>query len=179
LAANPDAAALSRSAMPPGDPVLRVHAPADARQVTAYFEFGLVADLTYDAASESWVTRFLVPNHVADGDYDVRVLIVDAAGDAQLADVPYTIESDAPDLEVETEVQGREVRVRAASDGDIRLATVAWVDDPSVRAELSRTGDTTVREGTLTLPPGRHRLRVVIADRARNEADRLVEVQVP
>ncbi|MFW5876995.1 MAG: VWA domain-containing protein [Myxococcota bacterium] len=179
LAANPDAAALSRSAMPPGDPVLRVHAPADARQVTAYFEFGLVADLTYDAASESWVTRFLVPNHVADGDYDVRVLIVDAAGDAQLADVPYTIESDAPDLEVETEVDGREVRVRAASDGDIRRATVAWVDDPSVRAELTRSGDTTVREGTLTLPPGRHRLRVVIADRARNEADRLVEVQVP
>ncbi len=39
-----DAAALSRSAMPPGDPILRVHAPIDAVQVTAYFPFGLVKD---------------------------------------------------------------------------------------------------------------------------------------
>ena len=45
LAARPDAAALSRDEMPPGDPILTVRAPADARQVTAYFPFGLVKDL--------------------------------------------------------------------------------------------------------------------------------------
>jgi Ca-activated chloride channel homolog len=179
LAANPDAAALSRSVMPPGDPILRVQAPADAQQVTAYFPFGQVTDLEYHPGSESWRTRFLVPNHVPDGDYAVRVLVVGADGQARMIDVPYTIESDAPDMEVEAEVTGREVRVRVAAPGGIRLATVALVSDPTVRTDLDATEDATVHEGTLTLPHGHHRLRVVVADPARNEADQVVEVEVP
>ena len=44
--------------MPPGDPILTVAAPADARLVTAYFPFGLVKDLHYDPFLGRWQTRF-------------------------------------------------------------------------------------------------------------------------
>jgi Ca-activated chloride channel homolog len=179
LAANPDAAALSRSIMPPGDPILRVHAPAHARQVTAYFDFGLVTDLQYDHESESWLTRFLVPNDVVDGDYGVRVLVVGADGQPMMLEVPYTIESDEPDFEVDVRVQDGQARLRVAAPKGIRLATVALVSDPQVRTDLGKTRDAAVREGNLQLPSGVHQLRVVVADPARNEADRVVEVRIP
>lgn len=187
LEAHPDAAALSRSVMPPGDPVLRVRAPADARQVTAYFPFGLVRDLRLDPDGETWVTRFLVPNSVADGDYQVRVLVVDANGQARIADVPYTIESDPPEIEVEAEGTRDGARVVVTAPPGTRRAAVAWVDDPTVRVELTpldgdatRGADERLRfVGVLPLPPGRQELRVVVADRGRNEAIDQVLVEVP
>ncbi|MFN2547602.1 MAG: VWA domain-containing protein, partial [Myxococcales bacterium] len=57
VAANADAAALSRKNMPPGDPLLTVNAPRDALQVTAYFPFGLVRDLKWDDHLEKWTLR--------------------------------------------------------------------------------------------------------------------------
>jgi Ca-activated chloride channel family protein len=72
-----DAAALSRSIMPPGDPVLTVRAPRSALGVTAVFPFGLTLDLSYQSNREVWEGRFLVPNHVADVPYDVQVFVTD------------------------------------------------------------------------------------------------------
>jgi Ca-activated chloride channel family protein len=179
LAANPDAVALSRSAMPPGDPVLRVHAPSDATSVTAYFPFGLVKDLRFDPTNEVWEGRFLVPNDVADGDYRVRIVIVEVHGQVRVTEVPYTIDSEAPDLEVELEASAGGVRVRVRADEQARAATVASVIDPSVRFELEPTDDGQGFEGFVALPPGLHALRVVVADEARNESDRVLDVEVP
>ena len=179
LAAHKDAAALSRTAMPPGDPVLSVAAPADARQVTAYFPFGLVKDLRYDANAEHWTVRFLVPKGVADGDYDVRVVIVKADGTVEVTTVPYTIDSEGEAFDVETEVteRGLVVRVRAAESS--RLVTVALVADPRVRLDLTDAGDQLTFEGALRLRSGRHQLRIVVADAARNESEQLITVEVP
>jgi len=179
LAANPDAAALSRSAMPPGDPVIRVQAPADAQQVTAFFPFGLELDLTYDPAAEAWTGRFLVPNDVVDGEYDVRVLVVDDGGDARIVDVPYTIVSDEPEMDFEVEAVEGGVRVRVSAEDGVRLATVAVVDDPTLRADLEPLSDErTSWETTFALTPGTHVLRVVAADQARNETEHVVTVTV-
>ncbi len=179
LAANPDAAALSRDIMPPGDPILSVRAPASAQQVTAYFPFGLVEDLVWDEAREMWTTRFLVPKGVEDGAYDVKVVVVDKNGAVKMSTVPYTIDSEAPDFEVELEVTDSGVRVLAKADpelGVLREAVVALVDDPTVRIDLTlHRGEFT---GELKLPPGMHRVRVVVTDDARNEKSREIEVEV-
>lgn len=180
LAANPDAAALSRDTMPPGDPVLSVRAPANAQQVTAYFPFGLVEDLEWDADKEMWTTRFLVPKGVSDGDYDVQIVVVDSRGAVKMSTVPYTIDSEAPDFELQTEVTPDGVRLTVAvadpSLGVLREAVVASAADPSVRADfVRRRGELA---GVLALPPGTHRLRVVVTDDARNEKSRELEVEV-
>jgi Ca-activated chloride channel family protein len=166
LASNSDAAALSRRAMPPGDPVLTVDAPRDALQVTAFFPFGLVKDLRWDERLEKWIVRFLVPTDVLDGAYETQVVIVRRNGTLELARASYIIDSRAPDFEVD--FVGPRIRVRVSELA--RKVTVVLAADPRRRTVLQ--GDGREFEGE---PPGTGRLRVVVADLARNEAAREVE----
>ncbi|GAB4559884.1 MAG: hypothetical protein Tsb0020_06080 [Haliangiales bacterium] len=182
LAAHKDAVALSRSAMPPGDPILKVRAPADALQVTAYFPFGLVKDLTYDADTEHWRVRFLVPKDVVDGDYLVKIVIMHADGSVEMAEIPYTIDSEEPDFEVVVEECAGGVILHVVTAEKARLVTAAFADDPSQRVELVAQpdlGDGTHFEAFLPMAPGSHRLRVVVADSARNEAEDEFNVELP
>lgn len=178
LAKHQDAVALSRSAMPPGDPILKVRAPADARQVTAYFPFGLVKDLTYDADSEHWRVRFLVPKQVVDGDYEVKIVVVRADGTVEVAQVPYTIDSEGPEFEVSVEPGKGGVLVKVTTAEQARLVTVCADGAPGLRLELKDDGDGLHFQGFLAVPPGKRVLRVVVADMARNEGDELVSVDV-
>jgi len=166
LAANSDAAALSRRSMPPGDPVLTVDAPRDALQVTAFFPFGLVKDLRFDERLEKWTVRFLVPTDVPDGAYEAQVVIVKRDGALELARASYVIDSRAPDFEVD--FAGSRIRVRVSEPA--RKVTVVLAADPRRRTVLR--GDGREFEGER---PGTGRLRVVVADLARNEAAREVE----
>jgi Ca-activated chloride channel family protein len=166
LAANMDAAALSRRAMPPGDPLLTVTAPRDATQVTAWFPFGLVKDLRWDDGLEKWVVRFLVPTDVPDGEYQAQVVIVKRDGTVELAKTSYVIDSKAPDFQVE--LSGGHIRVRTSEPA--RKVTVASVADP--RRRVSLRGDGQVFEGHV---PAGGRLRIVVADLARNEMAREVD----
>lgn len=173
VAANSDAAALSRTRMPPGDPLLTVKAPRDVLQVTAYFPFGLVKDLAWDAGLEKWTLRFLVPLGVPDGDYEATVVIVRRDRSVELARAPYTIDSAAPDFEVEARSVSGGVHLRVVAAKAARRVTVALVGDPRQRVEL--LGDGRVFEGVLPAQ-GARALRVVVADLARNEASREVAV---
>jgi Ca-activated chloride channel family protein len=179
LAAHKDAVALSRSAMPPGDPILQVRAPVDAQQVTAYFPFGLVKDLAYDADAEQWRVRFLVPKGVADGVYEVKIVIVHADGTVEIARIPYTIDSSGPDFEVVTEEIAGGALVKVVTAEPARLVTVSAVADPRLRVELADQGDGVHFEAFVPLAPGAHRMRIVVADEARNEADDTFTIDVP
>jgi len=169
VAANSDAAALSRTIMPPGDPVLTVKAPKDALQVTAYFPFGLVKDLAWDEKLEKWVLRFLVPVGVPDGGYEATVLIVRRDGSIELAKACYTIDSKEPDFEVEAKKVAGLVFVRVRSSEPARRVTAAFVADPRRRIEFTGAGSDFT--GVL---PGSGPVRVVVADMARNESVREV-----
>jgi Ca-activated chloride channel homolog len=179
LAAHKDAVALSRSAMPPGDPILQVRAPANARQVTAYFPFGLVKDLAYEPDAEHWRVRFLVPKGVADGVYQVKIVIVHADGTTEIARIAYTIDSSEPDFEVVTEEVDGGVVIQVVTAEPARLVTVTAVDDPRVRIELADQGGGVHFEALVPLAPGRHRMRIVVADEARNEAEDTFTVDLP
>lgn len=196
LKAHQDAVALSRSAMPPGDPLLSVKAPRDARQVTAYFPFGLVKDLTWDERAEKWQVRFLVPVDVADGTYQARVVIVHHDGTVELATAEYTIDSQAPDFEAScrplTDGTGQGIWIEVRATEQVRETQAALVSDPRVRVVLARQSAQAEAEprqtaspaselrfsGALTLPPGPHEIRVVVADEARNEADSVIRCEV-
>ncbi len=178
LAAQKDAAAVSRLNMPPGDPVLKVKAPRDARRVTALFPFGLAQDLFYDDFAEAWTARFLVPVQVADGEYEVPVLVVQADGRVTATTARYTIDSRSANVDVDARALPQGVELRVTLDepaGEVRAAPAA---DPANAVVLAPEADRRTFRGRLALPPGRHQVRVVVADLARNEAERVVDVEV-
>jgi hypothetical protein len=72
---------------------------------------------------------------------------------------------------------GAEVRV--TSDEPALEARIALVGDTRRSVSLAPGDDKRSFSGALSLPPGHHRLRVVLADAARNETEREVEVDVP
>jgi Ca-activated chloride channel family protein len=169
---------VSRSSMPPGDPILTVNAPKDARTVTAFFPFGLVKDLVYDPMREAWQTRFLVPKTVADGDYEVPVVVVLADGSVENLVAHYRIDSQSPDFETHLLPMAGGVRIEVVAKETLREVVVALQDRPAVRVYLERSEDGRVFTGSLNLESGKHLVRVVVADEARNEADELVSVEV-
>jgi Ca-activated chloride channel homolog len=177
LAANKDAAALSRLNMPPGDPILKVHAPRDARSVTALFPFGTTQSLAWDDFSEAWMTRFLVPKDVADGEYEVRAVITLADGTVTATSVQYTIDSKAPSIEADAKVVTGGVDLRVLLDETPDEVRAADADDTQNRILLGHGAEGTFT-GHLALTPGHHRIRIVVADKAHNESERILEVDV-
>jgi Ca-activated chloride channel family protein len=169
VVANADAAALSRTRMPPGDPVLTVKAPKEALQVTAYFPFGLVKDLSWDGKLDKWVLRFVVPVGVPDGEYEATVLIVDRDHCVEIAKASYTIDSKQPDFEVEAKAVAGLVFLRVRPSEPARRVVAVLAGNSRRRVELIEEGGEFV--GVLR---GRGAIRVVVADLARNEAMREV-----
>jgi hypothetical protein len=56
---------------------------------------------------------------------------------------------------------------------------VAPVNDVRAAVSLEAAGDRQSFSGHVRLATGRHRLRIVVADAARNETEREIDVEVP
>ena len=89
----------------PGDPTLIVDAPTNAVSIVALFPFGMNKELHKDAETELWSCRFLVPRNVSDGIYYIKVLIMCSDGERYELYVPYTIDSKAPIVDIQSTVQ--------------------------------------------------------------------------
>ena len=170
---------LSLTHIPPGDPVLSVDAPADALKVIAYFPFGLVEELRYDPMRDRWAVRFLVPRHVADGVYTIRIQIIHADGRIEWRQVPYVIDSTEPEFAVA-------MPTRAAAGGLIPITVdpyepvaVVFAYLPGVekkRLRLRLDPETGFYEGWLPIPEDLEAeevtVRIVVRDLARNRCQR-------
>ncbi len=190
LKKHKDAAALSRTLMPPGDPVITVRAPATSRGVTAVFPFGLTLDLSYDPVLEAWQGRFLVPNDVADGPYDVEVYVADQSGVVTATTTTYEIDSTAPAFEIGITPEANGVRLRIDADEALREVRVVLIGaaPSALRLAGGKCGpdgcslDEKSKKhfaGLLELPPGTYKVRVIATDEARNETVRVVTFVVP
>ena len=80
----------------PGDPLVSVAAPKDARSVVALLPDGTVQPLAWNAANTKWETRFDVPAYALDGQYLVRVLVVNADGKRQGFSMPFSVDTVKP-----------------------------------------------------------------------------------
>ena len=98
-------ASLSVDRMQPGDPEVRIPAPADAREVLVIFPFGEVHRATFDpslgdgAGGGMWTTRFLIDAATPDGIYEIRVRITHADGAVELLSLTYRVDTRAPAVE--------------------------------------------------------------------------------
>ncbi len=173
---------LSMQHIPPGDPVLTVDAPADAVKVTAYFPFGLVKRLQWDDVRGQWNVRFLVPRDVADGLYEIRVLIVHVDGHMEWRTIEYYIDGTAPEFEASipaTAVAGETIDI---SVDPYETVAEVLVVGPGFENGLALTLDldSGLYVGKVTLPvrfpEGPVVLRVVVRDKARNRFEQDFEI---
>ncbi len=124
-------ASLSVDRMQPGDPEVRIPAPADARQVLVIFPFGEVHEATFEpqlGAHGMWTTRFLIDAATPDGAYEIRVRITHADGAVELLSLTYQVDSRAPSIEARLRPWRRgayQLRVRQrVTRADLRHAGV-------------------------------------------------------
>ncbi|MFL5351482.1 VIT and vWA domain-containing protein [Archangium sp.] len=176
---------LSREEIPPGDPIISVVAPRNARRVTAYFPFGLVKPLTYDTVSGYWRGRFLVPLFVKDGYYDVLVAVEMKDGTVRRREVRYRLDSQGNDFEVTLSSRllapGQTLRLEVDAVEATRELSVygELFGDEQVLLE-TRDGLRFSRE--LVVPagtePGEYELVLVARDAAGNRFERREKIRV-
>ncbi|MCU0677944.1 MAG: VWA domain-containing protein, partial [Myxococcota bacterium] len=85
----------------PGDPEIRIPAPADARAVTVLLPFGETLAAVWEPEIDRWTARFLVPGDAEEGSYPIEIAITHADGRLERARLWYTVDASAPMLEVE------------------------------------------------------------------------------
>jgi Ca-activated chloride channel family protein len=182
LAKRQDAVALSRSDMPPGDPVLTVDAPANALRVTAFFPFGLEKELRFDPDKNNWRVRFLVPKDTPDGSYEVPVLIVHRDGREEWVTGRYVIDSEEPEFEPMVQCVGDTMEISVVVQSRMREVRAAWVTDSSRRIGLALDPKDPRRSrylGTMKIGSPSDAVRIVVTDMARNEGEEIVRCPSP
>ena len=114
----------------PGDPEIRVPAPADARAVTLVLPFGETLVAGWEPELDRWTARFLVPRDAEEGTYPIEIIITHSDGRQERSRVWYTVDESAPvlDVSVDGEVRpGATVTLRAAQRiTDADLEQVHW-----------------------------------------------------
>ncbi len=168
----------------PGDPVLRIKTDNDIVSVVALFPFGLIKPLRYLQDEDTWQTRFLAPVDMADGTYQVRLILRDRDGHVYREQKSFVIASKAPVLHVRLGQQhvrgGETLRVAVLASGNARTISARLFGAEPVRltwnsAAKANTGEIVVPR---TLPPGRYTLNVTAEDIAHNIASQEVSVEV-
>ncbi|MDX9719933.1 MAG: VIT domain-containing protein [Myxococcota bacterium] len=154
----------------PGDPELSVSAPEDALSVTAYFHWGLVQSLEFDEQRQRWLSRFLVPVDVADGAYEILVVVVLPDGRSELLSLPLEVDASAPRFDLALSKAGEEPFLWVRDD-------VQWQDPAAsvqldevlriavdVRLELAEVPTNAARLGAELLPDRIKFVRVHLPD---------------
>jgi hypothetical protein len=136
----------------PGDPEIRIPAPADAQSVVVVFPFGETKNAAFeqDEHGGSWVARFLVDAHTPDGTYDIMVRITHADGRVEILKVPYIVDTMRPNVDVD---------LRAKADGSYEIRAKQRITPEELAAQ--------------NLPAGAPRTAQILTDAKR------VEVKTP
>ncbi len=185
-------ASVSPDHLQPGDPEVRIPAPADAESVVVVFPFGETKSAVFeqDEHGGSWVARFLVDAHTPDGTYEITIRITHRDGRVEIVKLPYVVDTQQPDLDVSIERKANGSYVlRARQRLNAEESRLPQVYTDAKRVEV-RAPDgqvlslTHVRLGEFVgtwrpSGPVAHgsKLRLVAVDRALNE--RAIEVEVP
>jgi len=166
---------LSPDEIQPGDPEVKVPAPADAREVLVSFPFGETKRAAWDPDLDAWMVRFLIDKDTPDGPYTARVTVTHADGHVQLMSLPYTVDTHAPTVRLTATRVAGGYRISAKQiDGDSRRKDADKIEvvlpDGTILVLSQRAWGRF--EGVWQTAPLDHAvtLRVVVHDRALNQA---------
>jgi hypothetical protein len=169
-------ASLSPDEVQPGDPEIKIPAPQGARSVVVSFPWGESKVAVWDREVDAWMVRFLIDKDTPDGTYQVRVTVTHADGHVQVLELPYTVDTQAPAVEITATATdgGYVISAKQTFDGSLRRKDADKVEvalpdgtilplTQTARGRFSATWTTAPLVAPLTL-------RVVVRDRALNQS---------
>ncbi|MEO8798618.1 MAG: VIT domain-containing protein, partial [Polyangiaceae bacterium] len=147
-------ASVSPDHLQPGDPEVRIPAPADAQSVVVVFPFGETKNATFesDAHGGSWIARFLVDAHTPDGSYEIVIRITHRDGHVEIMTLPYSVDTQRPNLDV---------KVRARSNGSFEIRATQTLTQAEIDAQAP--------DAVGTLDEKRLKLASILTDAKRVE----------
>jgi len=168
----------------PGDPVLRVKTDESIESVVAMFPFGTVKKLRYLDEEDTWQTRFLAPKDLADGTYNVRLILRDKQGRVFQESKTFVIASKPPVVRVKLDQsrvrRGDSVRLQVSASDTTR--TIVARLPGAAPAYLRWNPEAGSNTGVMVVPAsyavGRYKLTVTAEDFAHNIGSREVEIEV-
>ncbi len=107
-------ASMSPDHMQPGDPEIRIPAPADARSVVVVFPFGETKVASYEPDLRAWTVRFLIDKDTAEGTYQVTVRVTHADGRVQILPMSYVVDTTGPTLKITVRKRGKRYVISAS-----------------------------------------------------------------
>lgn len=168
----------------PGDPVLRVKTDASIESVIALFPFGLVKPLRHLSREDVWETRFLAPEDMRDGTYNVRLILRDKKGNTYREAKTFVIATTSPAVRIHlerTRYRRGEVVALHVSASESTRTLLARLDGASA-TELhwnqqahSNTGELIIPE---QMPAGIYQLTVTAEDIAHNTGSQEVQIEI-
>ena len=130
-------ASISPDHLQPGDPEVRIPAPADAQSVVVVFPFGETKSASWENDAHAahggqsgtgwWVARFLVDAHTPDGTYEIVVRITHHDGRVEIMKLPYIVDTQRPNLDV---------TVRAKRNGSFEIRATQKLTQAEIDAQM-------------------------------------------
>ena len=158
---------VSRQYTPPGDPLLTVEAPADARSVIAVYPWGDTVQMRWDDLRSRWYDRFLVPRDVPDGAIEIVIFIYHADGSITRRVEQMVVDSEADEFEAWLEHREGDTVVTIVAEEPLRNIQVQPVGRPDLRRRLNVILDDDF-EYRLVIPGEWEAVEMVVTDRAMN-----------
>jgi len=168
----------------PGDPVLRVKTDPDIVSVVALFPFGLVKELRYLKDEDIWQTRFLAPVDMADGSYQVRLVLRDRLGRVYREAKTFVIASKPPVVRVRLSKAryraGEAIELRVSASRTTRTVVARLYGAAPLQLRWNPGAETNTGQMVIPsfLPAGKYNLTVTAEDFAHNIGTQEVPLEV-
>ena len=157
----------------PGDPLIRIHAPRDARRVVAILPDGQILPLSWNLATQAWEARFDVPGYVADGAYRVAISIERADGKRAHFELVYRVDTQSPNGDAGIRVVGSRAQLELSAGADVERVTA--ITPWNERVELKRGNLASAWSGSVEVPQiwqGKAAaVRFILTDSAHNRTE--------
>jgi Ca-activated chloride channel family protein len=161
-----------------------VHTDPAITSVVALFPFGLTKPLHFLSKENVWQTRFLAPTDMADGTYNVRLVLRDRSGNTYRESKSFVIASKPPTVKlvVENKQIHRGGSIHLKVHASLSTRTLVAHLEGALPVSLHWNPDAAASTGEVAvpgdLPPGRYRLTVTAEDIAHNLGSQEVQVEV-
>ncbi len=168
----------------PGDPVLRVKTDESIVSVIALFPFGLVKPLRYLKSEDTWQTRFLAPEDMADGSYQVRLILRDRSGNVYREAKSFVIASRMPTLRVRLDKprirRGDALRIAVYASSNTRTVTARLYGALPVALHWDAAAKADIADLPIPadVPAGKYTLHVTAEDIAHNIGTQEVALEI-
>jgi Ca-activated chloride channel homolog len=158
---------VSRRYTPPGDPLLTVDAPEDARAVLAVYPWGDTVHMRWDDLRGRWYDRFLVPRDVPDGEIEIVIFVLDAENGITRRVEILIVDSQAEEFQAWLDHNRQFTVVHLVAEEPLRAIQVQPRGRPDLRVRINVVLDDAL-EYQVQIPGHWDDVELLVTDRAMN-----------